>query len=121
MLARDGEILTATDDYACTVTAMTAVRKAPHPRPEGYLVDMARDGYRVRGTVRVTRVFQNEDVLANLSWPVRLAVKAFYAKPWLFRMRGEYDLEVDLRGEKRRIRGNTLLVLVGEFNSEVQR
>lgn len=112
LLGKDGRILAAGEDAISTATAMVAHAEAPYPHPRGYRIAFSQGDCHVQGTVETVDVLQSEDVLGNLSWGVRVAIKAFYSNPWLYRMNGRYDFQVTIGATRRRIQGIGLCVLV---------
>lgn len=78
--------------------------------PTEYRVTIRANGYQVEGTVREARFLDAIDVLGQVSWPIRMAIKAFYTNPYFHRYTGRYDLVVTLKGGKtRHVTGEALL------------
>ena len=47
-------------------------------------------------------------MLAELSWPLRILVKAFVGNPWLYRMRAKCDLQVTINNQTQRITSDAI-------------
>ncbi len=56
------------------------------------------NGYHVEGTVRELRYQESVDVLGRISFPVRVAIKAFYTNPYFLRYMGQCELDVTKDG-----------------------
>jgi hypothetical protein len=62
--------------------------------PTEFSLELSSNGYTVRGAVREQRLLESIDVLEHISWPIRILIKAFYAKPRLVRYIARYDLDI---------------------------
>jgi len=81
-------------DFTYTPLRMQHDEAAGSDYPTELSLAITAEGYRVRGTIRQTRFLEALDVLGQLSWPVRTAIRAFYAKPFSLRYLGRYELDV---------------------------
>lgn len=74
----------------------TAQRKhaSGYDVPTSYTVSFKAGDYSVSGKVAEGRFLDGLDVLGQVSWPVRVLIKAFYANPFMFRSQMNYELTV---------------------------
>ncbi|MGD1969846.1 MAG: hypothetical protein PVJ88_08730 [Desulfobacterales bacterium] len=62
--------------------------------PQELLVSIKTDDYTINGTIKEARFLDSIDVLGQLSWPVRTAIKAFYTKPYMIRYQARCDIHL---------------------------
>jgi hypothetical protein len=74
----------------------TAVRKhrTGYEIPTAYALFAKAEGYTITGQLEEARFLDDVDVLGQVSWPVRMLIKAFYADPYIFRSVFDYDLDI---------------------------
>lgn len=73
-------------------------------------ITMNAGGYKINGTVTEKRFLAAVDVLGQISWPIRMAIKAFYTNPYLIRYLGQYEIDVtDKDGNVEHFSGTSLL------------
>lgn len=110
ILGANGAIAASLRDFTY---APVKTRRDPASRrtyPTELALDASGGGWRVRGTVRETRFLESVDVLGRLSWPVRTAIGALYARPFTLRYLGRYELEVtDPSGNTEKLTGEAPL------------
>jgi|GEM_PF-3768712 len=68
--------------------------KAGYKIPITFDVAFKVGGYSVKGTVEMDKFLDGIDVLEQVSWPIRVVIKAFYAKPYMYRYIGKYKLDI---------------------------
>jgi hypothetical protein len=62
--------------------------------PTELSLEITTAGYAVKGTIQEYRHLDSIDALAHLSWPVRVMIQAFYAKPYFIRYLVRYELDI---------------------------
>ncbi len=62
--------------------------------PVAFDVSFKTGKYSVKGKIAEERFLDSIDVLGQVSWPIRVVIKAFYSKPYLHRYWGRYELDV---------------------------
>jgi hypothetical protein len=74
----------------------TAFRKdkSKYDVPTAYDLSFKAGDYTVSGKVNEKRFLDGVDVLGQVSWPVRVLIKAFYANPFMFRSTMTYELSI---------------------------
>lgn len=112
LVGRDGKIIAELGAYALTLSDMKKVKGSPYEYPGRMELDFNAGGVRAAGTLTVDEPFQSLDMLADLSWPVRMAVRAFYGRPWVYRMRAHYELTVTIDGKSEKIQGEAIPSMV---------
>ena len=74
--------------------------------PTELSLELTTAGYTVKGTIREHRFLDSIDALASISWPVRMMIQAFYAKPYFIRYLVRYELDItNKRGVTEHISG----------------
>jgi len=107
LLAGDGRVLAASRDFQLDVTRSRTV--GSYQLPAELAIDFDAQGYQVRGSCAEQRFLEDIDVLAAISLPVRLAIKAFYSDPHLLRAGMRCRLEVTQGGETELLEGEALV------------
>ncbi len=69
-----------------------------HRLPTEIQVLVNTSGYKVEGTITELRYQESIDVLGRISFPVRMAIKAFYSDPWFLRYMGQCELDITKDG-----------------------
>lgn len=108
LVGRAGKIVAESTDYSLNLLEMKKFKGSPYEYPGRIDLNLVSGNVRVNGTLKVTEVFQSLDMLQDLSWPVRMAVRAFYGRPWTYRMRARYNLEVTIDGKTEMIQGEAI-------------
>ncbi|MBN1960336.1 MAG: hypothetical protein JW841_05275 [Deltaproteobacteria bacterium] len=62
--------------------------------PTTITISAAGGNYKIQGTIKQSRFLDAVDVLSEISWPVRTAIRIFYAKPYCLRYFGDYQLDI---------------------------
>ncbi len=96
ILGKDGEILGTTRNFWLNATARR--KEAGFSLPTQLQVLVNTNGYKVEGTVTELRYQESIDVLARVSFPVRMAIKAFYTNPYFLRYMAQCELDVTKDG-----------------------
>lgn len=112
LVGRDGKIIATSGAYALTLSEMKKIKGSPYEYPGRMELDFSAGPVRITGTLTVAEPFQSLDMLQDLSWPVRMAVRAFYGRPWIYRMRARYDLTVTIDGKSEKIQGEAIPSMV---------
>lgn len=92
LLAIDGQRVASSRNFALSPTATREV--AGVEMPTAFDVALDSGGWKVEGTITEARFQDSLDVLAQVSFPVRVAIKAFYTNPRMLRYAGHYELDV---------------------------
>ena len=86
-----------------TMLPLTAVNLKPsasekhktgYQRPTAFNFSAKAGKYTIAGSMKESRFLDAIDVLAQVTWPVRVLIKAFYANPHLFRHITTYDFTI---------------------------
>ncbi len=108
LLGRDDRIVAATRNFLFTPTSWTR-HSTGKDLPASAELSINAGGYQVHGTISDLRLLDAVDVLAQLSWPVRTAIRAFYSDVWLIRLLGRYELDVTDSTGTRHISGQAIV------------
>lgn len=94
LVGRDGAVLAGVRDLTYTITSTRRDPGSGLDVPASIALEARGGGLTVRGTLEESRFLEAVDVLGRLSWPVRTAIKVFYARPWSLRYLARYRLDV---------------------------
>ncbi len=109
LVGMDGKIVASSRHFSLQPTAWRDVASG-FKIPSAYRLLINANGCKIEGTIRETRFDAAIDVLGQVSWPIRMAIKAFYTNPYFHRYRGQYELDVtDRRGTVRHVSGTAVL------------
>ncbi len=104
LIGEAGSIKAATKGFSYTVKS-SRKHSSGYGIPTVMQVSINAGGYQISGTVTEARYLDAVDVLAQVSLPIRLAIKAFYTNPILIRSLGQYELDVTHNGVTEHISG----------------
>ncbi len=96
LLGKDGRIVGAARGFVLSPTAHRD--EAGFQLPTQLQVKYEAGGYLVEGTVTELRYQETIDVLGRISFPVRMAIKAFYTNPYFLRYMGQCELDITKDG-----------------------
>ena len=96
LLGVDGQIVGTTRNFWLNPTARR--QEAGHSLPTELAVLINTSGYKVEGTITELRYQESIDVLGRISFPVRMAIKAFYTNPYFLRYMGQCEFDVTKDG-----------------------
>jgi hypothetical protein len=96
LLGVDDKIVGSTRNFWLNATEHR--QEAGHQLPTELQILVNTSGYKVEGTVTELRYQESIDVLGRISFPVRMAIKAFYSDPWFLRYMGQCELDVTKDG-----------------------
>jgi hypothetical protein len=83
---------------------------SPYKIPTELEIAFEGNGWKVSGNIVEEKFLESIDVLGQVSWPVRMLIKAFYTNPFLIRYMGHYELDVTgPEGKTERIKGTALI------------
>ncbi len=108
LIGKGGKILASSDNYSLETTKTQKDKESGYEWPKTITVDFDSNGVKVTGTVRTVATIQRMDMLAELKWPIQVFIRTFVSNPWLYRLRGRYDLNVTINGETQHITGETM-------------
>ncbi|RJO65072.1 MAG: hypothetical protein C4523_16825 [Myxococcales bacterium] len=101
----DNQIAGGMRDFQYTPTKWRK-HKAGYQIPTAFDVSFKAGDYAVTGTVAEVKFLDAVEVLAQVTFPVRIVIQAFYSNPYMYRYLGRYDLDVtDKAGQKEHISG----------------
>ncbi|MBW1877867.1 MAG: hypothetical protein JRJ84_05860 [Deltaproteobacteria bacterium] len=108
LLAIDGRRVATSRNFVLSPTATRKVAKVD--MPTAFEVALDAGGWKVEGTLTEERFHDSIDVLAQVSFPVRVAIKAFYSNPRMQRYAARYELDVtDPEGVTEHLSGECLV------------
>ncbi len=96
LLGHDGKIVGSTRNFWLRGTEFR--EESGHRLPTELQVLVNTGGYQVEGTITELRYQESIDVLGRISFPVRMAIKAFYSDPWFLRYMGQCELDITKDG-----------------------
>lgn len=100
------KLIGSTRNFAFDLTNVRKDKKSGYSMPTAFKVSVKTGGYTVTGTVKESRFLESIDVLGQVSWPVRIVIKAFYSKPYMHRYIAQYELDItDNEGKTEHISG----------------
>lgn len=109
VLGVDGKLVAGTRNFQLEPKAKRKVASGFNI-PSEYALLINANGYKVTGTIKEDRFLAAIDVLGQVSWPIRMAIKAFYTNPYFHRYTGKCELDVtDKAGNQRHISGTAVL------------
>ena len=91
LVGHQGEIVGTTRNFRLEGTKFR--EEAGHRLPTEIDVLINTSGYKVTGTITELRYQESIDVLGRISFPVRMAIKAFYTNPYFLRYMGQCELD----------------------------
>jgi Svf1-like protein len=92
LLGMNGKIAAASRNFLYTPQKWRS--ESGFKIPTELEITMNAGGYKVHGTVTEKRFLAAVDVLGQISWPIRMAIKAFYTNPYLIRYLGQYEIDI---------------------------
>ena len=102
----DGSIAGLTRRFTYRPVRWRKEKESGEKIPTRFEVRIRTGGKTITGFVTEARFLDSLDLLSEVSWPVRMAIKAFYASPYLIRYLGAYELDVtDRDGNSEHISG----------------
>jgi len=102
----DKKLIGSMRRFAFKETAVKKDSKSKYKVPRKFKVSFKSGGYTIKGTVEESKFLESIDVLGQVSWPVRIIIKAFYSKPFMHRYLAQYELDVtDKEGKIEHISG----------------
>ncbi len=105
----DGKMIAPIRHFTFTPTEWEK-HKAGYKIPLAFDVALKAGGYDVKGTVRMDTFLDAIDVLGQVSWPIRIVIKAFYSNPYMYRYVGAYELDITAPdGSKEHISGKSVI------------
>jgi len=96
LLGHNGKIVGTTRNFRLNGTKFR--EEAGHQLPTEIAVLVNTNGYKVEGTITELRYQESIDVLGRISFPIRMAIKAFYTNPYFLRYMGQCELDVTKDG-----------------------
>jgi hypothetical protein len=106
LISRDGAIIADLRGFDYQVLSKTRDAASGQDYPTSATVDASAGGWRLHGKLTTVRLLDSIDVLGRVSWPVRLAIKAFYSSPFTLRALARCELElVGPGGEREPVAG----------------
>ncbi len=90
----DGKLKGALRNFSFSPTQQVKDKKSKYTIPTAFNLALKTGEYTVKGTVTRTRHLDTLDVLGQVSWPVRVVIKAFYSNPFMHRYLAKLELDV---------------------------
>ncbi len=108
LVGKGNRIVAESQNYMMEIAKKGKDPDSGYEWPQTVKVEFAAGDVQVTGTLKTTAVIQNMDMLAELSWPIRVFVRTFVSNPWARRTWASYDLNVTIAGKRQHITGNTI-------------
>ena len=103
LIENDGR-LSATRDFQYMPLRSPEEPKSAFNMPVEFKLSVNAGAYTLSGSVKEEKFLDSIDVLETVSWPVRAAIKACYADPFLLRYLARCEIEVRTdNGQRKRI------------------
>jgi hypothetical protein len=120
MMGDNGDLV-AIRDFRYEPVKWRKDRKSGFKMPTEFEISINEGGYSLWGRVKEGQFLDSIDILENVSWPVRMAIKALYARPFLLRYLANCEIDmVDKNGDLHHISAPGL-VETNVYHVEVQR
>ena len=94
LVGTEKEVIGPTRDFRFEFVETRKEEVSGRDFPTEIGVRIRTGGYTLGGTIKEQSYLESIDVLSQVSWPVRTAIKALYTNPYMLRAVGRYELDV---------------------------
>jgi hypothetical protein len=105
MVAETGKILFSSQDYSYREENFGPVPGSPIPLPRRFVIEASHGRDSLKGTVTVTGLQEQKEVLAEYPAVFRWTARLFVKETWSYRFWTDFDFELNLAGKTREIKG----------------
>lgn len=102
----DNKIVGGFKNFVFTPKDNRKIKEGGYSVPSGFDVSFKVGDYEVKGSLSEKKFLGSVDILGQVSWPIRMVIKAFYSNPYMYRWQCQYELDVtDKSGATEHISG----------------
>lgn len=105
LITCNDRVVAATSNYQLTIESTKQDPASGYAVPEKMSIVAVGENYKLTGTMTWQSQMQAEDILQRFSWLLRQAIKAFYANPWAFRIKYNYEFILEVGTETKSLKG----------------
>jgi Svf1-like C-terminal lipocalin-like domain len=105
LITCNSQVVAATSNYQLKIEKTVIHSESGYAIPEKMSIIAVGEDYKLTGTMTLQSQLQTEDILQRFSWLLRQAIKAFYANPWAFRIKYDYEFILEVGTETKSLKG----------------